>query len=155
MDLVYDNVYIGNQASANSERLLLSYRIGTVISLLMPDERDPSTVSLYHKLRVKCFNFDVDDDPTTNISKHFKECKQIIKRFACEKRTGRPNVLVHCHGGVSRSASILIAYGILNNDWTFLESYYHVHEARGAIYPNDGFIDQLRDLASCNAHPLS
>uniref|UniRef100_A0A8C6V0Q2 Dual specificity protein phosphatase 26 n=1 Tax=Neogobius melanostomus TaxID=47308 RepID=A0A8C6V0Q2_9GOBI len=54
-------------------------------------------------------------------------------------------VLVHCHVGVSRSATLVLAYLMLKQNLTLVEAICLVKENRGVI-PNRGFLRQLIDL---------
>jgi len=49
----------------------------------------------------------VSDSPIENISQYFNETNQFIDEAL---KIENNNVLVHCHAGVSRSATICIAY---------------------------------------------
>eukprot|EP00523_Entomoneis_sp_CCMP467_P018120 CAMPEP_0168815646 /NCGR_PEP_ID=MMETSP0726-20121227/6312_1 /TAXON_ID=265536 /ORGANISM="Amphiprora sp., Strain CCMP467" /LENGTH=393 /DNA_ID=CAMNT_0008867875 /DNA_START=1 /DNA_END=1182 /DNA_ORIENTATION=+ len=53
------------------------------------------------------------------------------------------SVLVHCMAGVSRSASVVLAYLIEYEEMTLQEAYVHVKQLRPLIFPNDGFFAQL------------
>ena len=55
-------------------------------------------------------------------------------------------VLVHCAAGVSRSASIVIAYLMLKHNITFQQAFTHVQKRRPIINPNPGFMRQLSAL---------
>lgn len=54
-------------------------------------------------------------------------------------------VLVHCAVGVSRSASLVLAYLMIHHRYTLLEAINKVKEHRW-IFPNRGFLRQLRAL---------
>lgn len=54
-------------------------------------------------------------------------------------------VLVHCAVGVSRSASLVLAYLMIHHHYTLLEAIHKVKERRW-IFPNRGFLKQLRAL---------
>lgn len=60
--------------------------------------------------------------------------------FPCEGK-----VLVHCHVGVSRSATLVLAYLMLKQNLTLVEAICAVKESRGVI-PNRGFLRQLIKL---------
>ncbi|KAG2393570.1 hypothetical protein C9374_007101 [Naegleria lovaniensis] len=55
-------------------------------------------------------------------------------------------VLVHCMKGRSRSATILIAYLMRKNGWTYLETLRMVQQKRSIVQPNEGFERQLLEL---------
>ncbi len=52
-------------------------------------------------------------------------------------------VLIHCHQGISRSASICIAWLMRKNKWSYVEAHEFVKARRDFIYPNFGFVEQL------------
>lgn len=54
-------------------------------------------------------------------------------------------VFVHCAVGVSRSASLVLAYLMIHHHYTLLEAINKVKEHRW-IFPNTGFLKQLRAL---------
>jgi hypothetical protein len=54
-------------------------------------------------------------------------------------------VLIHCHQGVSRSATITIAYLMKRLSWNYEQAYAYVKERRPCIYPNKGFVKQLKE----------
>uniref|UniRef100_A0A1I8PYL7 Dual specificity protein phosphatase 19 n=1 Tax=Stomoxys calcitrans TaxID=35570 RepID=A0A1I8PYL7_STOCA len=55
-------------------------------------------------------------------------------------------VLVHCNAGVSRSASVVIAYLMRYSDMDFEKAFKHVKSRRECIQPNAGFMRQLREF---------
>lgn len=55
-------------------------------------------------------------------------------------------ILVHCHAGVSRSASIVIAYLVRDVGFTYPQAKAFVKNARPIIRPNIGFEQQLAFL---------
>jgi protein-tyrosine phosphatase len=56
------------------------------------------------------------------------------------------SVLVHCAAGVSRSASVVIAYLMLKKNYSFDEAFSTTKRARPCISPNHGFLEQLQAL---------
>ena len=65
--------------------------------------------------------------------------------FIAQKVGRGGNVFVHCVAGVSRSATVCIAYGIAEG-LPFAEAYRRIKAARGSVRPNPGFVDALRDF---------
>ena len=53
-------------------------------------------------------------------------------------------VLVHCHKGISRSASFVIGYLMKKNEFTFEEALSHVQSCRPIVQPNESFLTQLK-----------
>lgn len=81
----------------------------------------------------------VYDDEKTNLLKHWDNTFKYISQA---KKEGS-KVLVHCKMGVSRSASVVIAYAMKAYDWSFSEALDHVKTNRNCIKPNKNFLTQL------------
>lgn len=84
-------------------------------------------------------NVRVYDDEKTNLLKHWDNTFKYITRA---KKDGS-KVLVHCKMGVSRSASVVIAYAMKAYNWTFSQALKHVKIKRNCIKPNKSFLSQL------------
>lgn len=57
-------------------------------------------------------------------------------------------VYIHCAQGVSRSATICIAYMMLHANIKYENAYRFVEMCRDVILPNEGFVQQLQSLDS-------
>lgn len=55
-------------------------------------------------------------------------------------------VLVHCKEGISRSASVVIAYLMTSAQQSLLQAYLHTKKRRECISPNPGFMTELSQL---------
>lgn len=78
-------------------------------------------------------------EPAVDIYRYFEAaCK-----FIDEHREENHVVLVFSQKGISRSATIAIAYLIWANGWRAVEAYEHVKKCRPQICPNVGFMRQL------------
>lgn len=55
-------------------------------------------------------------------------------------------VMVHCYAGMSRSASVVIAYYILYKGWSFDLAYSHCRQRRLQVNPHPDFVKILRAL---------
>lgn len=75
------------------------------------------------------------------MTQHFDEAIAFIEE---QLNAGR-NLLIHCHAGVSRSATITIAYLMTKNQWTYDEALEFLKSKRKWVRPNFGFEKQLRD----------
>ncbi|KAL8202234.1 UNVERIFIED_CONTAM: hypothetical protein K2H54_003843 [Gekko kuhli] len=54
-------------------------------------------------------------------------------------------VLVHCAMGISRSATLVLAFLMIRENKTLVDALNTVRQHRG-VCPNSGFLSQLRDL---------
>jgi protein-tyrosine phosphatase len=52
-------------------------------------------------------------------------------------------VLVHCHKGVSRSASVVAAYLMKSQGWGLDAAMAHLKAARPSVSPHEAFMEQL------------
>ena len=80
-----------------------------------------------------------EDEEEEDISKCFDETFEWI-----EGQRERGNVLIHCHAGVSRSATVLIAYLMRKEGVGLKEADGMVRRRREIIRPNKGFVEQLK-----------
>lgn len=85
------------------------------------------------------FNVRVYDDEKTDLLKHWDNTFRYIQRAKLEGS----KVLVHCKMGISRSASVVIAYAMKQYNWDFTQAIQHVKEKRNCIKPNKNFLTQL------------
>lgn len=123
---IIPGLFLGTQIAAENERFhwefshILSVREGA---------KDLSSSRITWK------GIYIQDQPNANISRFFDESYEFIE----SSRTG---VLVHCRFGVSRSATIVIAYLMRKFDVPFDAAYNFVRSKR-FIQPNDGFTREL------------
>lgn len=84
-------------------------------------------------------NIRVYDDEKTDLLKHWDDTFKYISRARAEGS----KVLVHCKMGVSRSASVVIAYAMKAYNWDFKRAFEYVKQKRNCIKPNCSFMSQL------------
>ncbi|XP_017143354.1 dual specificity protein phosphatase 18 [Drosophila miranda] len=80
------------------------------------------------------------DRSEVDLAKHFDEVADLIE----EVRLNGGVSLIHCVAGVSRSASLCLAYLIKHAGMSLREAYTHVQSIRPQVRPNSGFFQQLR-----------
>ena len=132
MDKITDKVYLGGCAGAENEELLKQNNIKRVLSCmgsLSPNYKDKTIVQKIIEL---------NDFPNQNILQYFKDSIKFIE--------DSDKVFVHCFAGVSRSATLVIAYFMWKDKLPYKKSYEFVN-ARRSIGPNFGFRKQLLILA--------
>ncbi|XP_074653648.1 dual specificity protein phosphatase 14-like isoform X2 [Tubulanus polymorphus] len=88
---------------------------------------------------IDCDQIHIDDVPHARLYAYFDRCADKIHQV--KKRGGK--TLVHCVAGVSRSASLIIAYLMKYQRMRLRDAYYHVRQRRQCIRPNVGFWKQL------------
>ncbi|EDW99056.2 dual specificity protein phosphatase 18 [Drosophila yakuba] len=100
----------------------------------LPDTPLPSQKSpLYLRIMAQ-------DRSEVDLSKHFDEAADLIE----EVRLSGGCTLIHCVAGVSRSASLCLAYLMKHAGMSLREAYKHVQAIRPQVRPNSGFFQQLR-----------
>ncbi|KAF3919211.1 hypothetical protein AA313_de0203886 [Arthrobotrys entomopaga] len=87
----------------------------------------------------------IADLPICNIEKDFPTTSEFIRKALSQEGT---KVLVHCLGGLSRSASVICAYLIAAKGCTAEEAIAYTHSCRRITHPNGGFRKQLEDYAA-------
>ena len=83
---------------------------------------------------------DVLDGPQEPIGRHFAR----VNAFVAAARAAGGTVLVHCHGGVSRAAALVLAFLIGREGLGFDEALAALRAVRPVVSPNPGFVAQLR-----------
>uniref|UniRef100_A0A3B5KJX5 protein-tyrosine-phosphatase n=1 Tax=Takifugu rubripes TaxID=31033 RepID=A0A3B5KJX5_TAKRU len=135
-------LYLGNERDAQDLDLLRHLNIGYVVNVT-------THLPLYHVnsgLRYK--RLPATDNSKQNLRQYFEEVFEFIEEAY---QSGR-GVLVHCQAGVSRSATIVIAYLMKHTLMTMTDAYKYVRSRRPVVSPNLNFMGQLlefeRDLNS-------
>ena len=131
LDEINENLYLGDYSSSLNIEKLKEIGIKKVLTVMEYTKRpNYNPEEFIHK------RFVIDDDDNQNIIQYFGECLNFIK--------GEEKVLVHCMGGASRSATIVIAYLMWTNRWNFDETFDYVTDKRPIVFPNYGFQKQLK-----------
>ncbi|XP_051958891.1 dual specificity protein phosphatase 13-like isoform X1 [Xyrauchen texanus] len=91
---------------------------------------------------VEYYGVPADDSPSFNLSVYFHPCADYIQEVLSSPGA---RILVHCAVGVSRSASLVLAYLMIHQRHSLLDAIKTVKQHRW-IFPNRGFLKQLRAL---------
>ncbi|NWQ75552.1 DUS27 phosphatase, partial [Columbina picui] len=141
VDEVWPNVFIAEKSVAvNKSRLK---RLGITHVLNAAHGTGVYTgPGFYNGLNIQYLGIEVDDFPDIDISKHFRPAAEFLDEALL---TYRGKILVSSEMGISRSAVLVAAYLMIYHHMTILEALMTLRKKR-AIYPNDGFLKQLREL---------
>ncbi|UJR11511.1 hypothetical protein I4U23_015692 [Adineta vaga] len=132
---ITSNLYIGCAKLARSKYFLDNNNIHGIINAT---RHEPMAYpESYDYLRVN-----IDDEPSEQIHLHFRHIFEFIQQH---HNLGH-SVLVHCQMGISRSATLVIAYLMIDGHRTLGEAFQQVKNVRPQIDPNEGFLSQLREL---------
>ncbi|KAL4442264.1 hypothetical protein ABPG74_005605 [Tetrahymena malaccensis] len=140
MDMIWSvqdkgNLWLGSLIAAQKIEQLQEQNIKAVITIAEGTKlKYPETLIPEHLV------INAQDVESYDIKQHFDECIEFI-----ERNINYGSVLVHCMAGVSRSASIVIAFLMKINRWNMEKAYKHAHSKRKQVSPNYGFLKQLRD----------
>ena len=128
------HLYLGSIGCASNLKQLQNFKITHIVCAA-------SGVKNFFPDKFKYFNINILDSDKENIKQYFKESFDFIDKAI--KNGG--NVLVHCHAGVSRSSSILIAYIMKSQKMKLDKILELLKTKREKVSPNAGFLQQLKE----------
>ncbi|XP_066211626.1 dual specificity protein phosphatase 16 [Saccopteryx leptura] len=132
---ILPNLYLGCQRDVLNKELMQQNGIGYVLNASNTCPK-PDFIPESHFLRVP-----VNDSFCEKILPWLDRSVDFIEKA----KASNGCVLVHCLAGISRSATIAIAYIMKRMDMSLDEAYRFVKEKRPTISPNFNFLGQLLD----------
>ncbi|CAG9854746.1 unnamed protein product [Phyllotreta striolata] len=136
LDMIEPNLYLSGEAEARNVETLKKFKITHILTI--NDYPLTSTVKeALPYLQMKYIR--LSDITTSDLMAYFDETYEFIREGVT-----RGAVLVHCQMGVSRSATIVIAYLMKKYNISFREALDRVKMKR-CVFPNQGFIAQLEN----------
>lgn len=132
-DLVYETIYIGDIESINYKTIVRSEGITAIVRLDQIDRREGQWSD----------DFTVLDMPIPDGEHIDGETIDRITRFIYERSEAGDKVLVHCHLGISRSVSMVMAYLIAYEGMSLAEAFGTVREERASAYPHEMLLVSL------------
>ena len=136
-------LFLGAQSDAFDLETLLQLNITHVLNVAKECSIPDNIQTALHTKSIS-----LEDHSDENIAMHFSDCSDFI-RTALEKNEG---VIVHCRMGISRSATIVMAYlmryGIdvqIPKAMSYDAAFTHVRTTRREACPNFGFCLALRE----------
>ncbi|TDH00572.1 hypothetical protein EPR50_G00189630 [Perca flavescens] len=130
-------LYLGNEHDAQDIHLLQRYNIGYILNVTthLPLFHYDTGLFIYKRLPAT-------DSNKQNLRQYFEEAFEFIE----EAHQAGMGLLIHCQAGVSRSATIVIAY-LMKHTWmTMTDAYKFVKTRRPIISPNLNFMGQLLEF---------
>lgn len=143
-DEIIPHLYLSGDDVARNVDLLKEKKITHIVNVTL------NVGNLFETKNIKYLRICISDLASSDLAKYFNDAFEFIDNALLFKHDHDcNNVLVHCNAGVSRSATIVIAYLLKKRLFTsYKEAYTHVKSCRPKICPNDGFVKQLNELAS-------
>ncbi|NWR12904.1 DUS16 phosphatase, partial [Paradoxornis webbianus] len=133
---ILPHLYLGCQRDVLNKELMQQNDIGYVLNASNTCPK-PDFIPESHFLRVP-----VNDSFCEKILPWLDKSVDFIEKA----KASNGHVLVHCLAGISRSATIAIAYIMKRMDMSLDEAYRFVKEKRPTISPNFNFLGQLLDF---------
>ncbi|XP_049778831.1 uncharacterized protein LOC126175859 isoform X1 [Schistocerca cancellata] len=129
---IFEHVYLGSEWNASNLEELQRNGVRHILNVTREIDNFFPGMFNYQNIRVY-------DDEKTDLLKHWDNTFRYI---TSAKKEGS-KVLVHCKMGVSRSASVVIAYAMKAYNWDYKKAFEYVKQKRSCIKPNTSFISQL------------
>ncbi|XP_033887619.1 dual specificity protein phosphatase 13-like [Acipenser ruthenus] len=139
---VWPNIYIGDAYTARDKGTLLNLGITHIVNAAHGIYHINTGAKYYSDTQMHYLGVEADDDPEFDLSPFFYPTAKFI-RAGLNSPKGK--VFVNCAMGVSRSATLVLAYLMICKNVTLLEAIKAVCEHRD-VFPNSGFLSQLRQL---------
>eukprot|EP01102_Stenamoeba_stenopodia_P003440 TRINITY_DN13446_c0_g1_i1.p1 TRINITY_DN13446_c0_g1~~TRINITY_DN13446_c0_g1_i1.p1 ORF type:complete len:254 (+),score=47.41 TRINITY_DN13446_c0_g1_i1:77-838(+) len=142
---IYPFLYLGDATHATERRILDQFNIRYIVNCANDVEsaflNDPD---------FRYLNIQVSDEPSSYIATHFEnafefldQAKDNYDKAVQSGDANPPRALVHCMAGISRSATVVIAYCMRTHKMPLKEAVKFVKKHRSIIHPNPGFLTQL------------
>lgn len=135
-------LFLGGKNEAKSKSTLLQLKISYILNCTPSRNNDPESGCPNYYEKEKSFKYcriPIYDNKGEDITNYIDTANRFIEEG---KHYG--GVLVHCHKGISRSASFVICYLMKKNQMTCDEALCYVQGIRSIVTPNVAFMTQLR-----------
>lgn len=145
------NVYIGNSQSAQDLNWLMDTGITHIVNTAVeiPNYFDSKIGdrSSPQPFRFHYFNIPLRDNPTMGDEDLLSVLERTYRYMnAVIKLSPNTKILVHCHMGKSRSASVVIYYLMRSRGWSFVDALKFAQSKRSIVSPNMWYVRQLKDV---------
>lgn len=140
--LILPRVYLGSRLAALDEKWLKEHNITHILTIAIGMKPAFPKSFTYKVIKIK-------DHQNQNLLEHFDSTYNYIEKALA---SGTGNVLVHCQAGISRSASVMIAYLMKSRDLEYNEALSFITSKRSIVCPNLGFRYQLQLYEMMGCH---
>lgn len=134
---ILPHLYLGSEIHASQKELLQRLGITSIVNV-------SRNIPNFFEEAFHYKSIPVDDTYTADIGRWFEEAAAFIDSV----KNSKGRVLVHCQAGISRSATICLAYLISRHQLRLDEAYEYVKKRRSVISPNFNFMGQLLNWES-------
>ncbi|KAG5875687.1 Dual specificity protein phosphatase MPK-4 [Gonioctena quinquepunctata] len=135
IDMIEENLFLGGLAAAKNMDILNKYKITHILTI----DTCPLPRTILELKHIVIKFIQLSDQPKEDLLSYLDEADLFIK-----EGLSKSAVLVHCYFGVSRSASIVIAHIMKKYQITYHEAFERVKAKRKIVFPNQGFVFQLK-----------
>ena len=126
------NIYLSGFMIASNKNELDKHNIKSIINCA-------KTLPNYFPDNFIYTHIPINDTWGQHIEQYFDNTFNVIDKSV----NNNENILVHCHAGVSRSATIVIAYLMRKNNWDRDQALNFVKSKRSIVNPNLDFMKAL------------
>ncbi|XP_036055921.1 dual specificity protein phosphatase 13 isoform X1 [Onychomys torridus] len=139
---VWPNLFLGDAYAARDKSRLIQLGITHVVNVAAGKFQVDTGAKFYRGTPLEYYGIEADDSPFFDLSVYFLPVARYIREAL---NTPRSRVLVHCAMGVSRSATVVLAFLMICENMTLVDAIQTV-QAHRDICPNSGFLRQLQVL---------
>lgn len=137
-EIIPGKLYLSGRQPPSSHDAVTKYKITDILSITMRPVKIPNGI--------KNLLLEIEDTACVEIYKYF-DCTYRFISDSINKENGV--CLIHCDAGISRSATIVIAFLMKKYKKSYEKAYKYVEEKRDIINPNSGFRNQLLAYDAC------
>lgn len=139
---ILPHLYLSCRKAASNRKCLENNNISRILNVTSEESE------YQHLDGFSYFQIAVEDSHEVNMLQHLPLAFSFIE----EARLAQEKVLVHCHAGMSRSVTVVIAYLMKYYEHTLNSAYDFVRQKKSNISPNFSFLEQLLQF-ECSLRP--
>ncbi|XP_066143713.1 dual specificity protein phosphatase MPK-4-like [Euwallacea fornicatus] len=135
VDEIEPGLFLGSLAAAKDIDTLHKLKISHILTI----DTCPLPRTILDLSHLKTKFIQLSDLPKEDLLSHFNDTNEFI-----ENALKGGCILVHCYFGVSRSSTVVIAYIMKKYQLSYSEAFERVKAKRHIVFPNQGFVTQLK-----------